>query len=89
MERCLVVGKIWATRKRPELENYSLLLLRPLNETGPAQNKNFLVAVNTVHARTGEEVLVAYGSGARNALGNQRLPIDAAVVGIIDPEVKS
>jgi ethanolamine utilization protein EutN len=88
MEQCLVVGKIWATKKRPELENYSLLLLKPLDAEKPEIKRNFLVAVNTVNAKVGENVLVAFGSGARNALGDQQLPIDAAVVGIVDPEVE-
>ena len=89
MEQCLVVGKIWATKKREELESFSLLMLVPLNNKSKSINDNFLVAVNTVHARVGEKVLVAFGSGARNAIGNQNLPIDAAVVGIVDPEVEN
>ena len=89
MEQCLVVGKIWATKKREELESFSLLMLVPLNNKSKSKSDNFLVAVNTIHARVGEKVLVAFGSGARNAMGNQNLPIDAAVVGIVDPEVEN
>ena len=87
MIRCKIIGKIWATKKRPELEAYSLMLLEPLNQKNPALNQNLLVAANAIHAKTGEQVLVSFGSGARNAIGNQNLPIDAAIVGIIDPEV--
>ena len=87
MIRCRVIGKIWATKKRVELENYSLLLLAPLILDEKNEKQNLLVAVNYIHAREGEEVLVSLGSGARNALGNQNLPIDAAIIGIIDPEV--
>lgn len=88
MDRCRVAGKIWATRKRPELENQSLILLARYiaGRIDPAQD--FLVAVNTVHARVGETVVVAFGSGARNAIGNQELPVEAAVVGIVDTEVE-
>ena len=64
-------------------------MLVPLNKKKKSMSDNFLVAVNTVHARVGEKVLVAFGSGARNAIGNQNLPIDAAVVGIVDPEVEN
>ena len=87
MIRCRVIGKVWATKKRVELEKYSLLLLAPLIFDEKKENPNLLVAVNFIHAREGEEVLVSLGSGARNALGNQILPIDAAITGIIDPEV--
>ena len=87
MVRCRVIGKIWATKKRSELETFSLMLLEPLNHDSPVISQNLLVAANAIHAKTGEQVLVSLGSGARNAFGNQNLPIDAAIVGIIDPEV--
>ena len=87
MIRCRVIGRVWASIKRVELDNYSLMLLEPLISDEKKNELNLLVAANTIHAKAGEEVLVAFGSGARNGLGNQNLPIDAAIVGIIDPEV--
>lgn len=86
MIRCQVIGKIWATQKHPELETYSLMLLKPLSDE--KKEKNLLVAANIIHAKEGETVFVAVGSGARNALGNQELPIEAAIVAIEDQEVE-
>ena len=45
---------------------------------------NYLVAVDTVDAGTGETVLIVSGSSARMASGMKDCPIDAAVVGIVD-----
>lgn len=86
MIRCQVIGKIWATQKRPELQPYSLMLLKSLGDE--KKEKNLLVAANAIHAKEGEIVFVAVGSGARNALGNQELPIEAAIVAIEDQEVE-
>ena len=88
MIRCKVIGKVWATKKRPELDQYALMLCEPLSTDKPVKKSNLLVAANAIHARVGERVLVALGSGARNVIGDQQLPIEAAIAGIIDPEVE-
>lgn len=50
--------------------------------------ESLTVAIDTLDARVGQEVLVAYGSGARNVLsagpGNRELLCDAAVALLID-----
>jgi ethanolamine utilization protein EutN len=85
MEKAIVVGKVWATKKRQELEGMPLMIVA---RSGPSMQQNMLVAVNIVNAKVGDEVIVGFGSGARNALGNQNLPVEAAIIGIVDPEVK-
>ena len=45
---------------------------------------NRIVAVDKVGAGIGELVLVAQGSAARIGCNDERAPIDAAIVGIID-----
>jgi ethanolamine utilization protein EutN len=78
-----VVGRVVATRKDEGLVGSKLLIIRPLS--GPSGfGENLLVAVDTVGAGIGEEVLVATGSAARLAEGLDGKPIDAAIVGIID-----
>lgn len=42
------------------------------------------VAADTVGAGVGEEVLVVTGSTARRAAGKEEIPVDSAIVGIID-----
>ena len=43
-----------------------------------------MVAADKVGAGVGEDVLVVSGSTARRALGRDDLPVDCAIVGIID-----
>ena len=48
------------------------------------------MAADVVGAGIGEQVLVVSGSTARKAFGRDDIPIDAAIVGIIDSlEVKA
>ena len=42
------------------------------------------MAVDTIGAGVGEDVLIAKGSVARNAIGDPGSPVDAVIVGIID-----
>ncbi len=67
----------------------TLLLLRPklVDEKDPSKFKdghNTIVAVDTVGAGEGELVLFCQGSSARAAKGLKNIPVDAAIVAIID-----
>ena len=66
-----------------------LLLLRPklVDDKDPSKFKdgqNTIVAVDTVGAGEGELVLFCQGSSARAAQGLKSLPVDAAIVAIVD-----
>ena len=78
-----VVGTIVATRKDPRLVSNKLMLVRPSDPQGKTDG-GYLVAVDTVDAGVGEQVLVVSGSSARMASGMKDCPVDAAIVGIID-----
>ena len=78
-----VVGTVVATRKDERLVASKLLVARPLDPSG-APDGNYLVAVDTVDAGVGETVLIVSGSSARMVQGYRDLPIDAAIVGIVD-----
>jgi ethanolamine utilization protein EutN len=71
-----VVGTVVATRKDPRLESNKLLVARPMDPGGKAED--------TVDAGVGETVLIVSGSSARMASGMKDCPVDAAIVGIID-----
>jgi len=86
-----VVGSVVATHKHDQLVGHKLLILRQLKPGVegaliPAQSSSeFTVAVDLVGAGTGETVLYASGSPARNAsAGASDSPIDEAIVGIVD-----
>jgi ethanolamine utilization protein EutN len=78
-----IIGTLVATRKDPRLEGKKLLICRPMDPDGNAE-KGYLVAVDTVEAGVGEQVLIVGGSSARMASGCKDTPVDAAIVGIVD-----
>lgn len=84
-----VIGQVVATKKEPEMHGRRLLLLRPMladeKATGTLRpGSNTVVAVDGLGAGQGEMVLFVQGSSARKCSGFSALPIDAAVVGIVD-----
>jgi len=78
-----VVGTVVATRKDEKLVSSKLLLVRPVDPKGKPDGAH-LVAIDTVDAGAGETVLVVSGSSARMATGLTGVPVDAAIVGVID-----
>jgi len=79
---CRVVGHVWATKKEDSLNGLKLMVVRE-TENGGAKAP-FFVAADVVGAGIGEKVLVVSGSTARKALGRDDIPVDMAIVGIID-----
>jgi len=78
-----VMGSVVATRKVAHLEGVKLLLVQPLNQKLKPMGKP-LVAVDTVRAGTGDLVYYVIGREASMALAETFVPIDAAIVGIVD-----
>lgn len=78
-----IVGTVVATRKDERLQGRKLLVARLVDEQGQDQ-KGHLIAVDTVGAGVREIVLIVQGSSARMAEGCKDMPVDAAVVGIVD-----
>ena len=83
MQLARIIGTVVATRKDPRLEGKKLLICRPVNPDGDDE-KGYVVAVDTVSAGFQEQVLVVGGSSARMASGCKDVPVDAAIVGIVD-----
>ena len=84
-----VIGSIVATKKDATMTGSKLLLLRPLliDEANPGQFRpgaNTIVAVDALGAGLDEVVLRSQGRSARAAAGMKALPVDAAVIGIVD-----
>ena len=78
-----VVGTVVATRKDPRLEGKTLLIVKPVSPEGKDES-GYLVAVDTVSAGFHEKVLVVSGSSARMAAGCKDVPVDTAIIGIVD-----
>jgi ethanolamine utilization protein EutN len=81
-----IVGSVTATRKADSLSGYKFLLVRPRGVSAAPRNERdeLIVAVDLLGAGVGEEVIVATGRAARIAIGKEDLPVDAAVIGIVD-----
>ena len=84
MQVAKVIGNIWATRKEEKLSGLKLLLVMPLDILDDTVKKSPLVAADTIGAGVGETVIIVGGSSARNAAGDNSIPVDATVVGIVD-----
>ena len=78
-----VVGTVVATRKDPRLEGKKLLILKPISPEGKDET-GYVVAVDTVSAGYRERVIAVSGSSARLAEGCKDIPVDSAIVGIVD-----
>ncbi|MCL2163217.1 MAG: EutN/CcmL family microcompartment protein [Oscillospiraceae bacterium] len=82
----LVIGNVWATRKDSRVEGIKLLIVRPLDYLNENAVNSPIIAADWIGAGVGERVIVVSGSAARCAAGDQSIPIDASVIGIIDGE---
>lgn len=78
-----ILGTVVSTQKDSRLHGKKLLLVRPLNLDG-SDTSGYSVAVDTVGAGFHERVLVVAGSSARLAEGMKDVPVDAAIIGVID-----
>lgn len=78
-----VIDNIWATRKADSLRGLKFMLVEVL---GGIDKGRLIIAADTISAGIGERVLVCTGSSARKMLGQNDIPIDAVIVGIIDED---
>lgn len=79
---CKVVGNVWATRKEESMKGQKFLIVKQVDE-GQQEAGNSFIATDNIGAGIGELVIVTGGSSARK-INNEALPIDAAIIGIID-----
>ncbi|PLT32698.1 EutN/CcmL family microcompartment protein [Bacillus sp. V5-8f] len=81
-----VVGSIWATRKEEGLTGLKLLEVHIDGfERDAGATDSILVAVDRIGAGTGDKVIVTRGTPA-SAFNEQSVPIDALIIGIVDPK---
>jgi len=79
----LVVGTVVAERKMEALRGHKLLLVQPLDaDKKPSGSRE--VAVDTVQAGEGDFVCLVGSREAALAVDPTFVPVDAAIIGIID-----
>jgi microcompartment protein CcmK/EutM len=84
-----VNGSLVATQKTASLTGRKLLTVEPLRVEPTKRDRlvstgRTLVVVDTVGAGQGEMVLIVQGSSARMTPETEKLPVDAAIIGIVD-----
>jgi len=84
-----ITGSIVSTHKASELVGQKLFVVEPLRVNEDDQSDlqptgRSFVTVDTVGAGEGEVVLCVQGSSARLTPETKALPIDCAIVGIVD-----
>ena len=79
-----VIGHVWAARRDARLQRAKLLVVRPHAIYEPAFATRHLVATDDVDAGVGDDVIICLGAPARASLGSNDMPVDAAVLGVVD-----
>ena len=77
-----VIGSVWATRRLAELPNGAFL---EVEAEGTGQR---LIAFDVLGSGVGERVLVTQGSVAAAWFSGKPPPVDALIIGSIDPAPK-
>jgi len=82
MKRARVIGQVWAARKAQGLDGRRLLLC------ADASSGRVVVAIDTLDSGAGADVVLSWGSGARNVLArgphNRGVLADAAISVVVD-----
>lgn len=78
-----VVGKLWSTRKDEKLNGQKFLIVKTMKNKDKMED-SLLVCADSVGAGNGDLVLIVKGGSARVSVGDKSIPIDTAIVGIID-----
>ncbi|MFP6763800.1 MAG: EutN/CcmL family microcompartment protein [Planctomycetaceae bacterium] len=84
-----VTGSVVSTQKVDIMTGQKLLVVEPLrvnekNNSDLQGTGRTFICVDTVGSGEGETVLIVQGSSARFTEDTKTLPIDAAIIGIVD-----
>jgi ethanolamine utilization protein EutN len=79
-----VIGSIVSTTKAEKLKGKKLLIVHPLDMRTIEEDGKPIVAIDTVGSGVGEVVLIVSGSSARQTEITNGVPVDAAIIGIVD-----
>lgn len=79
-----LIDNVWATRKAECLNGLKFMLAEIIG--GGAEEGKRLIVVDIISAGIGDRVIVTTGSSARRMVGDDTIPVDAAVIGIIDED---
>ncbi|HEY6953373.1 MAG TPA: EutN/CcmL family microcompartment protein [Bacteroidota bacterium] len=79
-----VTGTIVSTQKNPNLKEYKLLIVQPVDLDEKPVGRDVL-AIDQVDAGVGDTVLmIQEGSGAQQMLKRKDVPVHSVVVAVVD-----
>lgn len=84
MQLATVIGTLVATEKYAGLEGVKLLIAQPLDRSQQPQGEPVVAADATAQAGLGELVFIIASREAALALPETFVPVDHAIVGIVD-----
>ena len=84
MLTAVLTNHIWSTRKAEALNGFMLLQAEIIG--GGSESGKKIIVVDIISAGIGDRVIITTGSSARRMLGDDMIPVDAVVVGIIDDD---
>ncbi len=84
-----ITGSVVATQKVDTMTGQKLFIVEPLRidektKASLAPTGRTFIAVDPVGAGEGEVVLIVQGSSARFTEETKKLPVDCAIIGIVD-----
>ena len=79
-----LIDNVWATRKAESLNGLKFMLAEIIG--GGAEEGKRLIVVDIISAGIGDRVIVTTGSSARRMVGDDTIPVDGAVIGIIEED---
>ena len=83
MQLGLVVGKVWATHKDPNLNGQRMLIVQPVTPELRHTGKQ-LLCLDSVGAGAGELIYWTRGKEASFPFAPAEVPTEATVTGIVD-----
>lgn len=79
-----VIDNVWATRKEEGLKGLTFLVIQLGFDETHTSSEMPIIAVDRIGAGIGDKVIVTQGSPAGFIQPDQKMPIDAIVIGIVD-----
>ena len=83
MNLARIIGTVWATKKHPSLEGFSLKIIQPLT-SGMEKIGSPIVATDSVGTGQPEELVYYVTSGEAPIPLDKKMPTDATIIGIAE-----
>lgn len=81
---CKVTGTLVSTQKNPNLKEYKLLIVQPIDLDGKPIGRD-VIAIDQVDAGVGDTVLmIQEGAGAQQMLKRKDVPVHSVIVAVVD-----